>query len=66
MAAHLADGSFGSTQHAAMAAAQYGALPPDCHSAVDTNAAITLLMCEFCMIFFGTIRQDGIWFLKRS
>ena len=52
-AAHLPDGSFGSTQHAVMAVLQYGALPPDCHSGVDTNSAITLLMCEFSMIFFG-------------
>lgn len=34
-AAHLPDGSFGSTQHAVMAVLQYGASPPDCHTVVD-------------------------------
>lgn len=53
-AAHLPDGSFGSTQHAVMAVLQYGASPPDCHTVVDTNSAITLLMCVFCKIFSGT------------
>lgn len=53
-AAHLPDGSFGSAQHAAMAVLQYGALPPDCHTVVDTNSATTLLMCVFSMIFSGT------------
>lgn len=51
--AHLPDGSFGSTQQAAIAVLQYGASPPDCHTVVDTNSAITLLMCVFCMIFPG-------------
>lgn len=53
-ATHLPDGSFGSAQRAVMAVLQYGALPPDCHTVVDTNSAITLLMCVFCMIFSGT------------
>ena len=53
-AAHLPDGSFGSAQHAVMAVLQYGAPPPDCHTVVNTNSAITLLMCVFCIIFSGT------------
>lgn len=40
-AAHLPDGSFGSSQRAVMAVWQYGALPPDCYIDVDSNSART-------------------------
>lgn len=63
-AAHLPDGSFGSAQHAVMAVLQYGALPPDCHTVVDTNSVITLLMCLFCMISLALLYLDSIWSYK--
>lgn len=53
-AAHLPDGSSGRAQRAAMAVSQYGAPPPDCHTAANTNSAITLLVCVFCIISSGT------------
>lgn len=63
-AAHLPDGSFGSAQCAVTAALQYGASPPDCHTVVDANSAITLLMCVFCMwdfFFLALVGADSIW-----
>lgn len=65
-AAHLPDGSFGSAQHAVMAVLQYGTPPPDCHTVVDTNSAITLLMCWFCMSFFGTGASRQHMVIKRK
>lgn len=44
-----------------LAKLQYGALPPDCHTVVDTNSVITLLMCLFCMISLALLYLDSIW-----
>lgn len=57
-AAHLPDGSSGRAQRAAMAVSQYGAPPPDCHTAANTNSAITLLVCV-CFALFPLAHGGG-------